>query len=37
MPRIGCGLSGGDWEIVEPIIFRTLCTAGVPTFVYDLP
>ena len=24
MPRIGCGLAGGKWEHIEPIIFRTL-------------
>jgi hypothetical protein len=37
MPRIGCGLAGGRWEEVEPIIRETLCAAGVPVFVYDLP
>ena len=35
MPRIGCGLAGGTWEQVEPLITATLCTAGVATFVYD--
>ncbi|HAO6451770.1 TPA: macro domain-containing protein, partial [Listeria monocytogenes] len=24
MPRIGCGLAGGKWEIIEPIIRKTL-------------
>ncbi|WP_051887163.1 macro domain-containing protein [Chryseobacterium piperi] len=24
MPRIGCGLAGGKWEEIEPIIERTL-------------
>ena len=37
MPRIGCGLAGGSWEQIEPIIKRTLCDAGVAVFVYDLP
>ncbi len=36
MPRIGCGLAGGKWEEVEPIIQETLCQAGVPVTVYDL-
>ncbi len=35
MPRIGCGLAGGKWENVEPIIQRVLF--DVPVFVYDLP
>lgn len=37
MPRIGCGLAGGDWHTVEAIIERTLCASGVPVYVYDLP
>jgi O-acetyl-ADP-ribose deacetylase (regulator of RNase III) len=24
MPHIGCGLAGGKWEEIEPIIERTL-------------
>lgn len=36
MPRIGCGLAGGTWEEVEPIIDATLTEAGVEVFVYDL-
>lgn len=35
MPRIGCGLAGGTWDRVEPII-REACV-GVPVHVYDLP
>ncbi|HEX8833231.1 MAG TPA: macro domain-containing protein [Abditibacteriaceae bacterium] len=35
MPRIGCGLAGGKWEKVEPIILQELCEADVATFVYD--
>lgn len=37
MPRIGCGLAGGAWAQIEPIIERTLVTRGVPVTVYDLP
>lgn len=38
MPRIGCGLAGGDWaRDVEPIVQQTLIRAGVSVFVYDLP
>ncbi len=37
MPRIGCGLAGGRWERVLPLIEQSLCAAGVPVFVYDLP
>jgi O-acetyl-ADP-ribose deacetylase (regulator of RNase III) len=36
VPRIGCGLAGGTWEKVEPIILETLVSAGVDVFVYDL-
>lgn len=34
MPRIGCGLAGGSWAIVEEIIQRTI---KVPVIVYDFP
>jgi len=37
MPRIGCGLAGGKWEEVEPIVREELTAAGVVTKVYDLP
>lgn len=36
MPRIGCGLGGGRWEEVEPIIVKQLIGRGIPVFVYDL-
>lgn len=36
MPRIGCGLAGGTWEEVEPIIAQTLGAKDVPVYVYDL-
>src|SRR5262245_34780449 len=35
MPRIGCGLAGGKWELIEPLIRKTLCERGVPVIVYD--
>ena len=36
MPRIGCGLAGGKWEQVGPIVEETLAAAGVNVVVYDL-
>jgi O-acetyl-ADP-ribose deacetylase (regulator of RNase III) len=35
MPRIGCGLAGGEWSKIEPIIVETLCKQGVEVTVYD--
>jgi O-acetyl-ADP-ribose deacetylase (regulator of RNase III) len=35
MPRIGCGLAGGDWSEVEPLIEQHLVAAGVSVTVYD--
>ena len=35
MPRIGCGLAGGKWEKIEPIIEAELVTKGVDVYVYD--
>ena len=35
MPRMGCGLAGGKWELIEPIIVETLCTRGLSVTVYD--
>jgi len=37
MPRIGAGLAGGDWAIIEKIIEEELVQKDIPTFVYDLP
>lgn len=34
LPLIGCGLAGGDWEIVEKMIERTLCAVGHDVTVY---
>ncbi len=36
MPRIGCGLAGGSWSEIEPIVKRTLSDKGIHVFVYDL-
>jgi O-acetyl-ADP-ribose deacetylase (regulator of RNase III) len=35
MPRIGCGIGGGRWEAVEPIIREEL--GDLRVVVYDLP
>jgi O-acetyl-ADP-ribose deacetylase (regulator of RNase III) len=36
MPRIGCGLAGGQWDRIEPLIASELTARGVPVTVYDL-
>lgn len=36
MPRIGCGLAGGSWEVIEPMIINTLSNNHIPVVVYDL-
>lgn len=35
MPRIGCGLAGGRWSRVEPLVDAALTGRGVPVTVYD--
>ncbi|WP_343585003.1 Appr-1-p processing protein [Flavobacterium sp.] len=35
MPRIGCGLAGGKWEMIEPIILKTLSSQDIKVVVYD--
>jgi O-acetyl-ADP-ribose deacetylase (regulator of RNase III) len=35
LPRIGCGLAGGEWSRVEPLIEESPIAAGVQVFVYD--
>ena len=35
MPRIGCGLAGGKWEEIEPIITRQLIEKDIAACVYD--
>lgn len=36
LPRIGCGLAGGEWRFIEAIINETLIENDIPVFVYDL-
>ncbi|MGI8333700.1 macro domain-containing protein [Actinomadura scrupuli] len=35
MPRIGCGLSGGTWDRIEPLISHRLGERDIPVTVYD--
>ncbi len=36
MPRIGCGLAGGTWDRIEPLILSRLSHRGIAVKVYDL-
>ncbi|MGI5135002.1 macro domain-containing protein [Streptomyces sp. CA-106110] len=36
MPRIGCGLAGGNWARVEPLVVERLVKRGIRVTVYDL-
>ena len=36
MPRIGCGLAGGNWDEMERIVIKELIDKGVGVTVYDL-
>jgi hypothetical protein len=35
MPRIGCGLAGGNWIEIEKIVNRTLIDKNIKVTVYD--
>lgn len=35
MPRIGCGLAGGSWTRIQPLIEKTLIEKKVSTTIYD--
>ncbi|GHC99812.1 Appr-1-p processing protein [Streptomyces violarus] len=35
MPRIGCGLAGGKWSRVEPLVEERLVRQGIRVTVYD--
>ncbi|MFC7864452.1 macro domain-containing protein [Streptomyces murinus] len=35
MPRIGCGLAGGKWSRVEPLVTERLTRRGIAVTVYD--
>jgi O-acetyl-ADP-ribose deacetylase (regulator of RNase III) len=37
MPRIGCGLAGGTWAQVEPLVTQASEKHKVHVFVYDQP
>lgn len=36
MPKIGCGLAGGDWNVVEKIIKNTFIKEEIEVYVYLL-
>ncbi|MGW0770138.1 macro domain-containing protein [Streptomyces sp. NPDC002676] len=35
MPRIGCGLAGGKWSRIEPLVTERLVKRGIAVTVYD--
>ena len=35
MPRIGCGLAGGTWDQIEPLINTALSKKNISVTVYD--
>lgn len=37
MPRIGAGVAGGNWDVIEQIVRSTLAAHSVDVTVYDLP
>lgn len=37
MPRIGCGLAGGKWEVISELIEQSLLRHNILVTVYDLP
>jgi len=37
MPRIGTGMAGGRWEIIEDVLTESLQAFDVSAYVYDLP
>ena len=37
MPRIGAGLAGGDWKVIEQIVGEDLTAHGLSVTVYDFP
>jgi O-acetyl-ADP-ribose deacetylase (regulator of RNase III) len=36
MPRIGCGLAGGKWDVVETLIQEIIIREEIDVYVYDL-
>jgi O-acetyl-ADP-ribose deacetylase (regulator of RNase III) len=37
LPRIGCGLAGGSWDQIEPLLRQHFVANDIPVTVYDLP
>jgi O-acetyl-ADP-ribose deacetylase (regulator of RNase III) len=37
MPRIGAGMAGGDWRVIEELVATTLVAHDVEVIVYSLP
>lgn len=37
MPRIGAGQAGGNWSVIEGIIFEELVLSGIDVKIFDLP
>lgn len=35
MPRIGCGLAGGEWSVIEKLLSEHCVRAGLSITVYD--
>ncbi|MER7742990.1 macro domain-containing protein [Streptomyces sp. NPDC096538] len=35
LPRIGCGLAGGTWSRIEPLVEERLARQGISVTVYD--
>lgn len=35
MPRMGCGLAGGKWSRIAPLVSERLVTRGIAVTVYD--
>ncbi len=35
MPRIGCGLAGGKWDKIEPLVIKTLSENDLEVYVYN--
>lgn len=36
MPKMGCGLAGGDWQVIECIICEEFCSKDIQVTVYEL-
>ena len=37
MPKIGCGLGGGDWNVIQKAINLILVNKGISVTVYEYP